>query len=58
MKRRAAGMARAEVVRLDRALGIGRDDLADFVERLVRDRLVHQAAERLADQPPARPRGC
>ena len=38
-----------------RAVGIGRDDLADAVERLRRHRLVHQPADRLADEPPARP---
>jgi hypothetical protein len=42
----AAGDARLEVVHLQRALGIGRDDVAD-ADRFVRlHRLVHQPAER------------
>ena len=50
---RAAGDAGLEVVHLDRALGIGRDDVADVHVLLDVDGAVHQPAERLADDAPA-----
>ena len=55
MKMALPDLPRADVVRLDGALGIGGDDLADMRQLLGIDRHVHQPDHAFAQQPPARP---
>lgn len=52
-ERRSSGAARAQVVRLEGARRILRDDLADTSSDVGGDRLVHQPAHRLTGEPPA-----
>ena len=39
------------VMGLDRAIGVGRDDFADAGQGLLRDRFVHEPAERVLITP-------